>query len=79
MDRRRFLQNAAVTTAALHYFPGFAAGAEREDVALKPDKTSVVGLSEGTPDIDGHTPNSKRPPPASTQAMPRIPASVKQS
>ena len=34
MDRRRFLQNAAVTTAALHYFPGFAAGAEREDVAL---------------------------------------------
>lgn len=30
MDRRRFLQNAAVTTAALHYFPGFAAGAERD-------------------------------------------------
>ncbi|HEV7220149.1 MAG TPA: Tat pathway signal protein [Terriglobales bacterium] len=55
MDRRRFLQNAAVTTAALHYFPSFAAGTEREEIAFDPGKTLVIGLSEGTPDIDGHT------------------------
>ncbi|MFI5073108.1 MAG: Tat pathway signal protein, partial [Terriglobales bacterium] len=54
MDRRRFLQNAAVTTAALHYFPSFAKSAETGNDVFDAAKTSLAGLSEGTPDIAGH-------------------------
>ena len=55
MDRRRFLQNAAVTTAALHYLPGLASAKEREQSGADPSKTLEVGLVHHEPDIEGHT------------------------
>lgn len=53
MDRRRFLQNAAVTTAALHYLP--ALGAAQEAGHADPAKTVELGLVREKPDVDGHT------------------------
>jgi hypothetical protein len=55
MDRRRFLQNAALTTATLHYLPILANAGERENAVVDPIKTVEVGLTQQKPDIDGHT------------------------
>ena len=56
MDRRRFLQNMAVTTAALPYFPAMAQSSGRQDETVDPVKTIETGLAVGkTPDVAGHT------------------------
>lgn len=56
MDRRRFLQNVAVTTTALRYFPSVGQGVDFETERVDPVKTVESGLTPGaTPDIDGHT------------------------
>ncbi|HEY1463134.1 MAG TPA: Tat pathway signal protein [Terriglobales bacterium] len=55
MDRRRFLQNAAVTTAALNLFPGFSAGQEQAPRNVDPAKAVNIGLSQEKPDVPGHT------------------------
>jgi hypothetical protein len=55
MDRRRFLQNAVGTTAALHYFSTFGSGQTQEEVGVDPLQTLEVGLTQETPDIQGHT------------------------
>lgn len=56
MDRRRFLQNAAVAAAALHYLPGIGSAQEREQGGADPVETLEVGLIRQQPDIEGHTP-----------------------
>ncbi|HKV29251.1 MAG TPA: hypothetical protein VJN90_13350 [Candidatus Acidoferrales bacterium] len=50
MDRRAFLQNFAVTTAALRYLPKPGDAAERPTVFAKP-----VRPHEHAPDVEGHT------------------------
>jgi hypothetical protein len=56
MDRRRFLKNAAATTAALHCFPPLGQGSEREGAVVDPVATLETGLTHEDPDIGGHTP-----------------------
>lgn len=56
MDRRRFLQNVAVSGAALRYLPTALQGVELEERPIDPTKTVDSGLSHGAaPDVDGHT------------------------
>ena len=52
MDRRRFLQNLAVTTAALRYLPQPVDAAERPGGFAQPIRSSE---SELAPDVDGHS------------------------
>ncbi len=54
MDRRDFLKNLAVTTAAARYFPKTATAAEhREETSSGPRKT--IAATPGLPDTEGHT------------------------
>lgn len=52
MDRRRFLQNLAVTTAALRYLPQTADAAERSDGFAQPIGSNEPELA---PDVEGHS------------------------
>lgn len=51
MDRRRFLQNMAATSAAFPYFPGFGEAEE----APNPVENIQLGLLSQVPDTAGHT------------------------
>jgi hypothetical protein len=56
MDRREFLQNLGVTTAAAGFIAANAAAAAERANAAKFDPTSGLGLSSGpAPDVTGHT------------------------
>ena len=52
MDRRRFLQNLAVTTATLRYLPQPADAAERPAGFAQPIRSSEPELA---PDVEGHS------------------------
>src|SRR6266700_6036463 len=60
MDRRRFLQNIAVTTAALPCFPAIGEAEahkaeEHKNETPDPAETMHPGLQSETPDTTGHT------------------------
>lgn len=56
MDRRKFLQNATVTTAALRYFPDGREGGRGIEDLVPPIETVEPGLlAETNADLEGHT------------------------
>ncbi|MFZ0924504.1 MAG: hypothetical protein WA020_15660 [Candidatus Acidiferrales bacterium] len=54
MDRRNFLKNLAITTAAARYFPKTAAAAEHAEDA-PPMIAPATPSHLGAPDVEGHT------------------------
>jgi hypothetical protein len=54
MDRRRFLKNLAITTAAARYFPDIAAAKENTERSFAPVAEATLA-DIGAADLEGHT------------------------